>query len=110
MTKIYNRFHNPQEKAEDIRRLRELHVPEMDHAVAAAYGWTDLDLGHGFHETKQGTRYTLSEAARREVLGRPPSLTMKRGNAAEVGAGTTQQGAGKGKKARTSKAMDGSER
>ena len=25
--------------------------------MAAAYGWSDLDLGHGFHSTKQGERY-----------------------------------------------------
>jgi hypothetical protein len=69
LTDIYNRFHNPKEKASDIARLRELHV-EMDNAVAAAYGWGDLDLGHGFHETSQGMRYTISEEARREVLAR----------------------------------------
>ena len=33
----------------------------MDRAVAAAYGWSDLDLSHGFHETKQGVRYTISD-------------------------------------------------
>ncbi len=27
---------------------------ELDQAVAAAYGWSDLHLGHGFHVTKQG--------------------------------------------------------
>ena len=69
LTGIYNRFHNLKEKASDIARLRELHV-EMDNTVAAAYGWQDLDLGHGFHETPQGVRYTISEAARREVLSR----------------------------------------
>ena len=42
----------------------------MDQTVAAAYGWTDLDLGHRFHETKQGLRYTISEPARQEVLDR----------------------------------------
>ena len=60
LTKTYNRFHDPDETTADIQKLRELHV-EMDNAVAAAYGWTDLDLGHGFHETKQGVRYTISE-------------------------------------------------
>jgi hypothetical protein len=43
-------------------------------AVEALYGWTDLDLGHGFHETKQGIRYTVSEPARREILDRLLSL------------------------------------
>jgi hypothetical protein len=40
-------------------QFRDLHV-EMDHAVTAAYGWTDLDLGHGFHETRQGLRFAIS--------------------------------------------------
>jgi hypothetical protein len=50
----------------------------MDNAVAAAYGWTDLDLGHGFHETKQGTRYTIGETGRREVLARLLTLNHER--------------------------------
>ena len=50
----------------------------MDNAVAAAYGWTDLDLGHGFHETKQGLRFTISEPARREVLQRLLKLNHER--------------------------------
>lgn len=66
LTKTYNRFHNPDESADDIQQLRQLHV-EMDNAVAAAYRW-ELDLDHNFHQTKQGLRYTISEPARREVL------------------------------------------
>jgi hypothetical protein len=50
----------------------------MDHAVAAAYGWSDLKLNHGFHETKQGIRYTISESARREVLQRLLKLNHER--------------------------------
>src|SRR5690606_34501239 len=41
MTKTYNRFHDAQERGEDIVRLRELHA-EMDRAVLRAYGWDDL--------------------------------------------------------------------
>ncbi|MBX7104581.1 MAG: restriction endonuclease [Gemmataceae bacterium] len=77
LTEFYNRFHNPNETSADIQKLRQLHV-EMDNAVAAAYGWADLDLGHGFHETKQGVRYTISEPARREVLGRLLKLNHER--------------------------------
>ena len=77
LTKVYNLFHQPDCRDADIARLRELHV-EMDRAVAAAYGWTDLDLGHGFHETKQGVRFTISEAARREVLDRLLRLNHER--------------------------------
>jgi len=67
LTTTYNRFHSPHEVSHDIATLRALHV-EMDYAVAAAYDWTGLDLGHGFHQTKQGIRYTISEAARPKVL------------------------------------------
>jgi predicted ATPase len=77
LTKTYNRFHNSEEVCADIQKLRQLHV-EMDRAVAAAYGWTDLDLGHGFHQTKQGLRYTISEPARREVLARLLKLNHER--------------------------------
>ena len=50
----------------------------MDQAVAAAYGWEDLELGHGFHETAQGVRFTISEPARREVLARLLKLNHER--------------------------------
>ena len=95
LTKTYNRFHNLDENATDIQKMRELHV-EMDNAVAAAYGWTDLDLGHGFHETKQGLRYTISEAARREVLDRLLQLNHQR-YVEEVAAGLRDKGKKKGK-------------
>jgi hypothetical protein len=76
MTNLYHLMH---EGSEDhaICQLRSLHV-EMDNAVAAAYGWSDLILDHGFHETKQGIRYTISEAARREVLQRLLKLNHER--------------------------------
>ena len=77
LTKIYNRLHDSDESAADIQQLRDLHV-EMDQAVSAAYGWSDLGLGHGFHETKQGTRFTISESARREVLARLLKLNHER--------------------------------
>jgi len=55
----------------------ELHR-EMDEAVASAYGWHDLVLGHGFHETKQWLRYTISEEARREVFSKLLALNHER--------------------------------
>ena len=69
LTETYNSFHNPDENNSNIQQLRDLHIL-MDQAVAAAYSWSDLNLGHGFHQTKQGVRFTISEAARREVLQR----------------------------------------
>jgi hypothetical protein len=99
LTPVYNRFHDRGEKSEDIARLRALHV-EMDQAVAVAYGWSDLDLGHGFHATKQGERYTLSEPARRTVLDRLLALNHQRYEE-EVKAGLHDKGANKRKKSKT---------
>jgi hypothetical protein len=91
LTATYNRFHNPDEHSADIARLRELHV-EMDRAVAAAYGWDDLNLGHGFHETAQGIRYTISVDARREVLARLLRLNHERYEEKQRSKGAEEQG------------------
>ena len=98
LTKTYNRFHDSDETSADIQKLRQLHV-EMDNAVAAAYGWTDLELDHGFHDTKQGVRYTISEPARREVLQRLLKLNHER-YAEEV-----KQGLHEKKKPKATKSM-----
>lgn len=50
-------------------RLRDLHEA-IDHAVLAAYGWGDLDPKVGHHPTKIGKRWTVSPAARFELLDR----------------------------------------
>lgn len=100
LTKTYNRFHDPAESAPDIVALRELHR-ELDEAVACAYGWQDLSLQHGFHQTKQGTRYTISEEARREVLDRLLLLNHER-HEQELQAGLFEKGT-KGKAAKGGK-------
>jgi hypothetical protein len=69
----------------------------MDQAVTAAYSWADLDLGHGFHQTKQGLRYTISEAARRTVLDRLLVLNHER-YAEEVRQGLHDKKKAKGKR------------
>ena len=69
LTDTYNSFHNAELSNVKIDHLRELHV-EMDEAVSAAYGWTDIDLEHDFYETDKGTRFTISEVAKTEILQR----------------------------------------
>lgn len=108
LTKTYNRFHNPDETAADIQQLRELHI-EMDNAVAAAYGWQDLELSHGFHQTKQGLRFTISETARREVLDRLLELNHQR-YAEEVAQGLHDKGKKKGKSGGKKKAQSESKK
>ncbi len=63
LTKTYNRAHDPAERSDDIGRLRELHVA-LDHAVAVAYGWPDLD--------------PLTPGARQEILDRLLELNHER--------------------------------
>ncbi|MBD8553904.1 ATP phosphoribosyltransferase regulatory subunit [Rhizobium sp. CFBP 8762] len=74
LTKLYNRFHDAADTDCVIERLREQHR-EIDAAVIRAYGWDDIDLGHGYHEQpnlaeNDRVRFTISDAARAEVLYR----------------------------------------
>jgi len=77
LTTTYNRVHDPDEHSDDIVRLRELHVA-LDYAVRDAYGWSDFDLCHDFHETKFGTRFTFAPVPRQEVLDRLLELNHER--------------------------------
>ncbi|MFZ0875347.1 MAG: DNA methyltransferase [Pseudonocardiaceae bacterium] len=85
LTKLYNLVHDPAVTDEEIRRLREIHT-EIDYATAQAYGWDDLDLGHGFHDTRQGRRFTIAPDVQVEVLDRLLELNHAR-YADEVGQG-----------------------
>jgi hypothetical protein len=70
--------------------------------MCPAFPWMvvepDLDLGHGFHQTRQGTRFTISEAARQEAMGRLLALNHEHYRREEK-LGLHDKG-GKGKKAR----------
>ncbi|HBE45190.1 MAG TPA: hypothetical protein DDW17_07035 [Deltaproteobacteria bacterium] len=60
------------EAVEGIIELRRLHK-EMDETILKAYGWTDVNLAHDFYEVdylpeNDRIRYTISPAARREIL------------------------------------------
>jgi hypothetical protein len=77
LTVTYNRLNDRYERSSDIAKLRDLHVA-LDHAVAAAYGWEDLDLDHDFRQTRQGLRYTLDPATVTEVLDRLLELNHSR--------------------------------
>lgn len=92
LTDIYNLFHTPAltpqlvddtansptadpvEGHKRLIKLRELHE-ELDLAVLAAYGWSDLELEYAFHDIEtlpenDRTRYTISPTARKKLLSR----------------------------------------
>ena len=87
LTKTYNRFHNPDERAPDILKLREMHAA-MDRAVLDAYGWSDISvdcvflLDYDIDEEEWGNkkkpyRYRWPDEVHDEVLAR--LLRIQRG-------------------------------
>jgi hypothetical protein len=97
LTKTYNRFHDPAVTSADIAELRRLHA-DMDNAVCSAYQWQMFDLG--FHETKQGIRFTVSETARREILDRLLALNHERHAEEETAAVASVAPAKRGREAK----------
>jgi hypothetical protein len=82
LTQLYNKFHDPSVDDSRFVELRKLQR-EIDEAVRDAYGWSDIDLGHGFHEVgylpaNDNVRYTISELARIEILKRLAKLNKER--------------------------------
>ena len=100
LTPLYNLVHSQTASDMDISRLRGIHV-EIDEAVREAYAqdeerdpqikgyeasvasaklpsWRTIDLGHGFHETQQGVRFTISPQARVDVLDKLLALNQYR--------------------------------
>jgi len=80
LTGTYNLTHDQGCTDADIAELREIHRA-IDEAVVQAYGWDDLvaaGLDHGFHETRQGVRYTIGPAVRQEILDRLLELNHER--------------------------------
>ena len=90
LTRTYNRFHDPNETAPDILKLRELHAA-MDRAVLDAYGWTDIqpvceflldyeeeEDGETASRRKKPWRYRWPEEIHDEVLARLLALNTER--------------------------------
>jgi hypothetical protein len=82
LTALYKRCHNHETTDPHFNSLRQLQR-EIDEAVRDAYGWSDIDLGHGFHEVgylpaNDNVRYTISEPARIEILKRLSALNRQR--------------------------------
>ena len=85
LTATYNLVHDSKCTNADIAELRDIHRA-IDEAVVRTYGWVDLldsGLDHGFHDTRQGTRYTIGPVVRQEILDRLLELNHAR-YAAEV--------------------------
>ncbi len=100
LTALYDLVNDEAIHDKDIVRLREIHV-EIDEAVREAYAldeeresgireyeakiasaplpsWREIDLGHGFHETRQGVRFTICPQAQTDVLDKLLALNHYR--------------------------------
>jgi hypothetical protein len=100
LTPTYNLVNNPAVTDADVIALREAHLA-LDEATLRAYGWDDLTLDHGFYDTAQGRRFTISPAARVELLDRLLELNHRR-YAEEVVAGLHERSAKRGRSAKPS--------
>jgi hypothetical protein len=70
---------------EGLLELRRMHV-DLDLAIRDTYGWQDLPLDHAFYDVEtlaenDRVRYTISPAARKEVLHRLLKLNHERAEA-----------------------------
>lgn len=78
----------------EIQIMRNIQV-ECDMAVAAAYGWNDIILSHGFYDLEflpenDRRRYTVSPEARKEIMSRLLKLNNER-HQQEVEAGIVDE-------------------
>jgi hypothetical protein len=80
LTKLYNLVNDPDYTDDDIARMREIHA-DLDTAVMDAYAWGDVGLDHGFHTYRQMQRWTVSPAAREEILDRLLEENLRRAEA-----------------------------
>ena len=69
LTALLNRFHDPQDPAPELETLRELKTAN-ESVIFRAYGWTDLEPVHEFHETPRGIRFELTFPLQEEILRR----------------------------------------
>lgn len=82
LTKLYNRFNDPDVNSDNLVKLRELQT-KIDYSVVKAYGWSDLKLAHDFYDVpylpeNDRVRFTISDTARLEILRRLSLLNKQR--------------------------------
>jgi hypothetical protein len=100
LTRLYDLIGDETITTSDFTHLREIHI-EIDDAIREAYAldeerepqirkfeadiasaplpsWREIDLGHGFHRTPQGTRFAIGLQARVDVLDKLLALNFYR--------------------------------
>jgi hypothetical protein len=82
LTKLYNKLHDANSSEEYVQNLRDL-SQAIDLEIAAAYGWSDINLDHGFHlvdylPAGNQARFTISNKSRIEILKRLTEINQLR--------------------------------
>lgn len=93
-----------------LLELRRLHVA-LDNTVRDAYGWQSLDLRHDFYELEilpenDRVRYTISPAARKEVLQQLLALNHERAKADQSAVATATVKPARAKRAAVATAVE----
>ncbi|MEU2128498.1 type IIL restriction-modification enzyme MmeI [Streptomyces sp. NPDC018352] len=77
LTPMSQMLHSRDASHPALKALRDTHV-RLEREVVDAYGWTDLDLRHGFHTTPRGPRFTIAPAVQTKILDRLLELNHAR--------------------------------
>ncbi|MBZ5626043.1 MAG: hypothetical protein LAQ69_46260 [Acidobacteriia bacterium] len=95
VAKVSKKSHEESKRGyEGLVELRRLHIA-LDLAIRDAYGWQNIPLDHDFYEVEtlaenDRLRYTISPAARKELLGRLLALNHARAEAEKAAAKPTK--------------------
>jgi hypothetical protein len=89
LTTAYQLLDDPQECDSAVQSWRRA-FDRLDESAVSAFPLSGLDVGHGFHQTTQGIRYTISVPTRTELLDRLLEVNHQRA-AVETAAGVTRQ-------------------
>jgi hypothetical protein len=81
LTRLAKFLNDPNCNDADILEIRSL-LDELNNMALEAYGWSDIDLRHGFHlvgylPEGKNIRYTICESSRLEILRRLAELNRQ---------------------------------
>ena len=86
VTGISNLLHDESNMDVDVVQLRQLFT-SLDESVRNAFGWDDIRLSHGFHDTRYGRHFTIAASARVAILTRLVDLNRERARGQEAVSG-----------------------
>ena len=111
LTDFYNSFHSPECKDSEFEGMREVKT-RIDQLVIASYGWDDLELDHGFRDSKflpdnDCTRFSITDPARKKIISRLLKLNHIRKKSEDLQSTETSNRRTKLRKSRKSTAAAG---